>query len=127
MARKDDILGLSAETIIGPNVKVKGDLNGDGDLIIDGIFKGDIKTTGSVSINVNAVVKADVQAANVLIAGQLQGNVRAEGETYIKETGRLKGNVHTNTFAIASGGIFIGSSTMHQVEAPDETDSKKSG
>ena len=116
MARKshEDALGVAgAETVIGTGVVVHGTLESESDIAIDGILDGDIKTLGNVTVGVNAEIKANIQGANVTIAGAVKGNVTAEGEASILETGHLVGNVQASGLAITSGGIFIGRSAVN--------------
>lgn len=118
MARRthEDALGVTgAETIIGTGVTVHGNLESESDVIIDGALDGHIKTSGNVTLGINAVVKADIQGVNVTIAGSLKGNITAEGEAAIRETGHVEGDIHCLGLVIASGGVFSGRSIM---EAP---------
>lgn len=118
MARRthEDALGVTgAETVIGTGVTVHGNLESESDIVIDGTLDGQIKTTGNVTLGINAVVKADIQAANVTIAGSLKGNITAEGETAIRETGHVEGDIRCLGLAISSGGVFSGRIIM---EAP---------
>ena len=113
MARKSDALGVSAaETVIGAGVKLKGTLSADGDMMIDGMVSGSIKSRGNVTVGVNAVIKADIEAANIVILGHVDGNLLANHEASIRETGRVKGNISSSTLAVSPGAIFSGSSTM---------------
>jgi cytoskeletal protein CcmA (bactofilin family) len=75
---------------------------------------GDIKTTGDVTLGVNATVKSNIEAHNVTVAGSLDGHITARGEVNIRETGRVRGNVTSAGLAIGSGGIFVGASRLQQ-------------
>lgn len=113
MARKGELLGVSgSETLIGTGVIVKGNLSTEGDVVIDGSLIGEIKSSGSVSLGVNADIKANIIARNVIISGNLKGNVTAESEAVITDTGRVEGDITTYSLVIASGGIFSGQSRM---------------
>jgi len=115
MARRDDVLGVTgADTVIGAGVVVHGTLTSDGDVVVDGTFDGDIKTTGDVTLGVNARVKATVHGLNITVAGELHGNIVAEGETTIRETGHVTGDITAAGLAIVSGGMFSGHSIVHQ-------------
>jgi cytoskeletal protein CcmA (bactofilin family) len=119
MARKPDALGVAAtETIIGAGVKLKGNLAADGDMMIDGLISGTIKSRGNITIGVNAIIKADIEAASITVLGQVDGNLTASHETSIRETGRVKGNIATGTLAIAAGAIFAGTSSMTKTQPP---------
>lgn len=117
MARKTDLLGSGgADTVIGTGVKVKGNLTSDGDIMIDGTLRGDIKAAGSVTLGVNAAVKAGITAHSVVIAGKLQGDITAETEAALTETCQFKGTITAGTVSIAPGAVFIGSITMTETE-----------
>lgn len=115
MARKthDDALGVvGAETVIGAGVVVRGNLQGEADIIVDGQLEGDIVTIADVTIGVNARVKAHIKGANVTIAGQLKGDIEATGLTTIRETGQVTGDITAAGLAITAGGVFVGQSRL---------------
>lgn len=101
-----------AETIVGTSVKLKGNLKSDGDIIIDGIVTGELKTKGSVKIGKNANVVASIKASNISIAGAVQGNVEATDRLEITETGKVAGDISANVLSIAPGATFSGKSQM---------------
>lgn len=123
MAKRLDIVATGADTIVGAGVKIKGDLNSDGDIIIDGTVTGDIKAGGSVSLGVNAIVKANVSARSASVAGQLKGNITATDTTVVLATGKVTGNIKTDNIAVELGGIVIGTISMpptHSLEEPED-------
>lgn len=101
-----------AETIVGTSVKLKGNLKSDGDIIIDGIVNGELKTKGSVVIGKNANVVANIKAGNVSISGAVQGNIEAVDRLDITESGRVLGDIAANVLSIAPGAMFSGKSQM---------------
>lgn len=107
----------SGETVIGAGVVVNGTLHSDSDITIDGKLTGEIKTRGNVVIGPNALIKADITADSVSVAGQLKGNIDAVGETSIANTGKVQGNIVTNLLSVASGGVFLGRSSMAKTTA----------
>ncbi len=131
MARRDDVLGVSgAETVIGAGVVVEGTLDSEGDILIDGSFKGAIEARGDVTLGVNAKVNANVTANNVIVVGSLTGNITAEGEAAIRETGHVKGDITCISLDISSGGVFLGRSKMQTapiLERPTEEEPEKPG
>jgi cytoskeletal protein CcmA (bactofilin family) len=126
MARRDDVLGVSgAETIIGAGVVVVGDLNSEGDILIDGTFTGKVQAQGDVTLGVNAKVKGDIEARNIVVAGALKGNVVAEGEAAVRETGHVNGDITCISLGINPGGVFVGRSRMQSppvLEKPSDMD-----
>jgi cytoskeletal protein CcmA (bactofilin family) len=69
-----------------------------------------------------------IKATNITVAGQLIGNITADGEATIRETGHVKGDIKAAGLAVVSGGVFIGRSLMEaptRLHTPDSTDSIK--
>ena len=111
--KKDEIVtGGTAETIVGTSVKLKGNLNSDGDITIDGSVNGEVKTKGSVNIGPNAQVIANVKAKIVVVSGTVQGNIEAHERLTLTETGRVYGDIIANVLSISAGAIFTGKSNM---------------
>ncbi len=126
MARKDLPL-TETETVIGSGVKLKGTLQSDGDISIDGELKGAIRTNGNLTIGPNAQIEANVSAQNVRVAGQLEGNIKSENETTIEGSGKVKGDIHTSLLSIQHGAIFSGQTNMRELpisKAGVEADTK---
>jgi cytoskeletal protein CcmA (bactofilin family) len=121
IARKShtDALGvIGSETIIGTGVVVHGTLTATSDISIDGTLEGSITTTGDLTIGMNAQIKANVSATNVTVAGTLHGDIAADGQASIKETGNVHGDIRSAGLAISPGGIFIGRSVMESPALP---------
>lgn len=104
--------GGVAETIVGTSVKLKGNLQSNGDITVDGSVNGEIKTKGTVNIGPNANVIANVKAKKVTVAGTVQGNIEAVERLTITETGRVYGDIIANLLSISAGAIFTGKSAM---------------
>lgn len=102
----------SSETIVGASVKLKGNLKSDGDILIEGVVTGDLKTKGSVKVGEVASVVANVKAENIVIAGSVQGNIDVADRLEITATGRVVGDIATNVLSIAPGAVFTGKCSM---------------
>lgn len=102
----------AAETIVGTSVKLKGNLKSDGDVFVDGVLTGEIRTKGSVVIGPNANIIAGIKAKNVSVAGMVQGNVEAADRLEISASGRVLGDIAANILAIEPGAVFSGKSQM---------------
>jgi len=103
-------------TLIGEGVYVEGTLKTDHNIQINGIFKGTLETAAEVVIGEKAEVKANIEAQNVYVAGQVQGDVTATEKLEILETGRIFGNVKSASLVIEPGGILKGKSEMLPTE-----------
>lgn len=118
MAKREEYQeGGVPETIVGATVKIEGDLISEGDIKIDGLVVGKIKTTKNLYVGPMAKIEADVEAANALLAGVVKGDIKIKENLQIQETGKVDGNVTCSRLAIAEGAHFSGSCTMPEVEA----------
>ena len=88
-------------TVIGKAVIIRGDLSGSEDLYMDGDIEGSITLLESrLTIGPNARVHADVHARDVVVLGQLTGNVIATGRVDLRESARVAGDIVAARLAI---------------------------
>ncbi|MFH0854848.1 MAG: polymer-forming cytoskeletal protein [bacterium] len=101
-----------AETIIGPSVKVEGDFAGEGNVAVEGIVMGNLKTNKNLSVGVNAQIFANIKALNALIAGHVEGNINVAETLELTSTARIKGDIKAKVIAISAGAVFHGKCDM---------------
>ena len=100
---------------IGPSIQIKGELQGDEDLTIDGRVEGKIELRDhNLTIGPNGKIKADLFAKTIVIAGEVAGNAYAAERIEIAPTGRLNGDIHSPRITIADGAHFKGSVDMER-------------
>jgi cytoskeletal protein CcmA (bactofilin family) len=105
-------------TILGPEASFEGKLTFQGQVRIDGRFKGEIFTDDVVVIGKDAEVEATVSVGSLRLHGLLRGNVRATHSIELHPPARLLGDVETPSLTIHSGVIFEGHSKMENLEKP---------
>ncbi len=106
------------ETVIGANCRMNGVLQSDGGIRVEGLFEGQIQTAGNLIVAESARVVADIQAYNVVVSGQIKGNVTAN-RVEITETGKLFGDLNVNTLLLNEGAFLRGQTNMNgDVEPP---------
>jgi cytoskeletal protein CcmA (bactofilin family) len=124
--------------VIGPNIRIQGELSGDEDLVVEGRVEGKISVSKGLRIGPQAQVNAEVKAHHVVIAGRVVGNVVAAEKVEILPSGILEGNIRAPKIAIAEGAQFKGSVDMggkapaeaaavHTPGPPDKKDPKEHG
>lgn len=112
-----------AETVVGPSVKIQGDLNSEGNIRIEGQVSGKIKTSQSVYVNQGAKISADVLADSAVIGGEIQGNIKISGHLILQATAKILGDITCQILRVEDGAIFTGKCSMNSGEAP--TNGKK--
>lgn len=108
----DDSLNGQAETVVGPSVKIQGDLNSEGNIRIEGHVTGKINTSQSVYINAGATITADVFAGNAVIGGEVKGNLKISGHLVLQGTARIAGDITCSILRVEDGAQFSGKCVM---------------
>ncbi len=93
----------------GRSVVVKGDVTGNEDLTIFGQFEGTINLQGhSLTVGPEGKVKAEIQAARVIIYGTVHGNISVKERVEIYKTGQVVGDLMAPGISIEDGAYFKG-------------------
>jgi cytoskeletal protein CcmA (bactofilin family) len=96
-------------TRITQAISIRGEISGQQDLFIDGELQGSIRLPDSrVTVGPNGRLNADIEAAEIVVEGQVKGSLTAGTRVVIRRTGRVQGNVATHRIAIEEGAIFNG-------------------
>src|SRR5580658_1262256 len=100
---------------IGKSVLIRGEVKGSEDLVVDGRVEGTISLSESrLTIGPNAVLAADLSARDVLILGQVQGNVIATGRVELRAGCQVTGDVRALRLAIEDNAVFRGKVDLTQ-------------
>lgn len=97
-----------AETIIGPSIKVKGNFQGKGDIVIEGMIEGSVKTAASLFVGNDAKVVANIEAGDASIHGQIHGNIKSDGYLAIGENAKIFGDIQYKEISIEKGAVING-------------------
>ena len=117
-------------TYIGKSLVIKGEISGSEPIHIEGKIDGPISLRDChVNVGRDAVVNSDVQAGEVIIRGNLDGNVTATDRVEVHSGGSLTGHVCAGRISIEYGAYYHGKVDMRQpdpkVQLSSGTDSKK--
>lgn len=95
-------------TIMGEAARLEGKFNIAESIQIECEVAGEINVDGKLVIGEKGVVRADAHTADALIMGRYEGNMVATGNVEITSTGRVAGNIETDSLVISKGGFFNG-------------------
>jgi cytoskeletal protein CcmA (bactofilin family) len=107
---------------IGKSVVICGEVKGSEDLIVDGRVEGTVTLTESrLTIGPTANVQADLFAKDVLILGQVHGNVVASGRIELRAGCMVEGDIRALRLAVEDNAVFRGKVDLTQgaVKAPE--------
>jgi cytoskeletal protein CcmA (bactofilin family) len=97
-----------AATLINEGCRISGTITGSGDFLINGEIDGDCDLTGTVTLARNGFWKGTLRAANVIVAGRVEGDIIASGRVEIVNTARISGTVSGEAIAVAEGAVVEG-------------------
>lgn len=104
---------------IGRSVVIRGEVKGSEDLYVDGRIEGTISLSESkLTVGPNAVLAADLTAREVVVQGQVQGNIVAGGRVELRSGCEVIGDVRAMRLAIEDNAIFRGKVDLTAGAAP---------
>ena len=109
--KKSTVAPGQVDTLIGPQVVIRGDFHFAGGLYIEGRIIGKVIASNGepaqVTIAETGVIEGEVRAPNVVINGQLVGDAYgAQVEMHPKA--RVTGNVHYQVIEMIAGSTLTG-------------------
>ena len=95
-------------TVVGDHARMEGKFDIADSIQIECEVGGELNVGGRLVIGQKGVVSADVRTVDAIIMGQYEGNMVATGNVEIAATGRVGGNIQTDSLVISKGGFFNG-------------------
>ena len=109
-------------SVIGDGSSFKGTFIVKGSFQIDGKFEGELKIDGHLIIGPNGKVKTStIITESITIAGTLIGNIDAQKEVVLIETGRVLGNIEAPKIDVGEGAVIQGEMTITGGQKKDIT------
>jgi cytoskeletal protein CcmA (bactofilin family) len=94
--------------VTGNSAKLEGKFDIADSIEIECEVGGELSVGGKFIVGQRGTVRADVQTVDAVIHGEYEGNLIATGSVEITPTGRVEGNLKTNSLVISLGGLFNG-------------------
>ena len=113
-------------TVVGEQAKMEGKFEITDSIQIECEIGGELNVGGKLVIGEKGVVNANVQTVDATIMGQYDGNMVATGNVEIAATGRVSGNIQTDSLVISKGGFFNGNVTKIN-EQPSQQSGQQPG
>ncbi len=106
-------------TVIGPKMKIRGEIFGTEDLMVDGEVDGIIRLEGAcLTVRPEGHVRATVFAQDVVVLGRLEGEVRASGLVNLRGSAIVQGDVYTSRLSIEDGAQLRGNADPSKAGDP---------
>ncbi|MBC7365150.1 MAG: polymer-forming cytoskeletal protein [Candidatus Aminicenantes bacterium] len=89
--------------LIDQGTELKGELNFKGSFRIEGYFQGKIFSDSLLIVGEKGKVEADVQVGQLIINGEIRGNLQAKEKIEIHSKGRVFGSLVTPRLMVEEG------------------------
>jgi len=106
-------------TFFGKNLKINGNVSGEGNMIILGSFEGDFNLKGQLKVAQGARVKGNFNATSIAINGNVEGDLTATEKIHMDNTARINGRIVTPKISILDGAVFDGEMQMGKRSAQE--------
>ena len=109
--RLEDEVGVK-ETVIASDTKARGTIQGRNSVRVAGSFEGEISIDGVVWIEKQGEVQGTVRARDMIIEGQMKGDIDSSERIEVRASGRVTGKLRCNKLAVAEGCFLQGEIKM---------------
>jgi cytoskeletal protein CcmA (bactofilin family) len=98
----------SHTSYLGPSFAFSGELHSGESLRIDGKVKGEVRCDGQITVGDKGSVHATIDGDVVVIAGEVQGDIKARRKITLESTARVTGDLSTPGIVIQEGARLEG-------------------
>ncbi len=96
------------ESLIAPGLIIEGKIEGTGNVRIVGRFKGEVSVKGDLTIERGAHISGEIRAENIVVSGEVEGNIHATARVELSESGEITGDVKASSLTVAAGSRMRG-------------------
>lgn len=108
-----DFSSEEINSIIGSDAVIEGSFTTKDTTRIDGTIKGNVDTRGTLIIGPKGRIEGNVQAANVLVAGEVRGDMNVAEKIEASSSGKIIGDIQAKSLVIDENAMFQGRCTMN--------------
>ena len=118
-------------TVIGENCVIEGDVTFEKTIEVHGKIIGTLKiaencTSASLIIKKTGIVEGDVYGSDVVIEGEVVGNVSGKKEIKIENSAFISGNVYYDILDVQGGATINGNLIRNKGKEPQKLENKSS-
>ena len=111
---------------LGASLEIKGKISGDEDLQIDGKVEGAIALNGQkLTVGRSGQLSSEIFARDVIVYGNVTGNVHASDRVEIKKDGSVTGDITTARISVEDGAYFKGRIEIERTKQHSSSDSSE--
>jgi cytoskeletal protein CcmA (bactofilin family) len=96
------------QTVLAPGTEFEGLLSFRGAARVDGELSGTVVAEGCLVIGPGARVRARIEVDELIVGGELEGEVHARKRVELLESAHVVGSLRCPLLSVAEGGILQG-------------------
>ena len=100
--------GGGVPTLVAAGTIIDGDVKSKGPIHVEGRIKGGVESEDTGPVNASGSGEGDIDSVEVMIAGQVKGNVSARNRVRIQEGCRMSGDIRAQRIQIDEGARMEG-------------------
>lgn len=118
--------GGNQYSMIGKSISIKGEILASDPVYVYGRVEGSITAPAHrVTVGKEGTVKADIRAREVVIMGDVSGNLDCKERVEIRCDGSLMGDLSTSRIFIEEGAVLSGSIDVHKPSKKDKAEARE--
>jgi cytoskeletal protein CcmA (bactofilin family) len=112
-------------TFVAEGVRLTGDLETSGPLVVCGSVRGDGRVGGTLRMSVTAQWEGEIHTGAAVVAGRITGRLVVEGKLEVAATAVIRADIHARSIAVAKGAVIDGGVTVTSGEPIVEFEEKR--
>jgi cytoskeletal protein CcmA (bactofilin family) len=107
-----------AVSLVSKDAVWDGKLACTGDVRVEGRLEGEVETAGTLYVAAEARVHGTVRARSVMLAGEIEGQLRCEERLEILPGGSARGEIDTGSLVVHEGAFIESKFQMRREGTP---------
>lgn len=103
---------VKALNTIAQDTKIKGNIESNGDIRIDGVLEGDLDCKGRVVVGPESRINGTIRCSSAEILGFVKGEIIVKDLLSLKGTASISGNLTMGKLSVEPGARFVGHCKM---------------
>ncbi len=121
------VIEQNPTTLLDQGCQFEGKLTFEGSVQINGKFRGEIFSDGTLVIGDGADVEGKIEIDTIIISGHLRGTIVAKSKIEMLPPASVKADISTPALAVQEGAVFEGNCSMGKKNAYEEPVAAVSG
>jgi cytoskeletal protein CcmA (bactofilin family) len=104
-------------SVIDARLSIQGDIATDGTVRVDGRIDGTLHRADTLIIGAGGAVIGNIEAREVVVGGELTGDLAVRGRVEIQKTATVRGDIRAAAVGLEEGGTVHGLVIVHSLES----------